>query len=198
MRYFEDFRPGDVHELGTVTVTAEEVLEFGRRFDPQPFHTDPELAKDSQFGGLIASGFHTQSMFMRRYVDGLLAYSECMGSPGIDEVRYLRPVRPGDVLTARVEVLGVTPSPFNPATGTVKPRCTLVGADGAPVFSMILHSIFRRRPAGSEAGRLSSMPASEDPAGCCGCGPKDTAARGSGRTSDRAVTAETRSPAMSA
>ncbi|MFC8505167.1 MaoC family dehydratase [Streptomyces sp. NPDC057411] len=167
MRYFEDFRPGDIHELGTVTVTAEEVLEFGRRFDPQPFHTDPELAEESQFGGLIASGFHTQSMFMRRYVDGLLAYSACMGSPGIDEVRYLRPVRPGDVLTARVEILGATPSPFNRTSGTVKPRCTLVAADGTAVFSMILHSIFRRRPAGTEAGHQSSMPAAEDPAGCC-------------------------------
>ncbi|GAA2788406.1 MaoC family dehydratase [Streptomyces showdoensis] len=167
MRYFEDFRPGDIHELGTVTVTAEEVLEFGRRFDPQPFHTDPELAAESQFGGLIASGFHTQSMFMRRYVDGLLAYSFCMGSPGIDEVRYLRPVRPGDVLTARVEVLAATPSPFNPTSGTVKPRCTLVAADGTAVFSMILHSIFRRRPAGTEVGHLSSMPAAQDPIGCC-------------------------------
>ncbi|MFI6420265.1 MaoC family dehydratase [Streptomyces sp. NPDC050842] len=166
MRYFEDFRPGDVHELGAVTVTAEEVLEFGRRFDPQPFHTDPELAERSQFGGLIASGFHTQSMFMRRYVDGLLAYSACMGSPGIDEVRYLRPVRPGDVLTARVEILGSTPSPFNRTTGTVKPRCTLVAADGTAVFSMILHSIFRRRPADSEADHLSSMPAAEDPVAC--------------------------------
>ncbi|MFF8836338.1 MaoC family dehydratase [Streptomyces sp. NPDC015130] len=166
MRYFEDFRPGDVHELGTVTVTTEEVLEFGRRFDPQPFHTDPELAAGSQFGGLIASGFHTQSMFMRRYVDGLLAYSACMGSPGIDEVRYLRPVRPGDVLTARVEILGSTPSPFNRTTGTVKPRCTLVAADGTAVFSMILHSIFRRRPAGTEAAHLSSMPAAEDPVAC--------------------------------
>lgn len=188
MRYFEDFRPGDVHELGTVTVTAEEVLDFGKRFDPQPFHTDPELAKDSQFGGLIASGFHTQSMFMRRYVDGLLAYSACMGSPGIDEVRYLRPVRPGDVLKARVEILGATPSPFNPTTGTVKPRCTLVTADGTPVFSMILHSIFRRRPAGSEAGRLSSMSSVQDPAGCCG-----SAARRAAHT----AVAETREPAMS-
>ncbi|WP_137994216.1 MaoC family dehydratase [Streptomyces vilmorinianum] len=166
MRYFEDFRPGDVHELGTVTVTEEEVLEFGRRFDPQPFHTDPVLAAGSQFGGLIASGFHTQAMFMRRYVDGLLAYSACMGSPGIDEVRYLRPVRPGDVLTARVEILGSTPSPFNRATGTVKPRCTLVTTDGTAVFSMILHSIFRRRPAGTEAEHLSSMPAAEDPVAC--------------------------------
>ncbi|GAA3281764.1 MaoC family dehydratase [Streptomyces lavendulae] len=163
MRYFEDFRTGDVHELGTVTVTAEEVLDFGRRFDPQPFHTDPDLAAQSPFGGLIASGWHSASMFMRRYVDGLLAYSACTGSPGVDEIRYLRPVRPGDVLTARVEVLGSRPSPFNPSTGVVQPKCTLVDADGNVVFSMILHSIFKRRPAESDAAHPASTCAAQDP-----------------------------------
>ncbi|MEU6119245.1 MaoC family dehydratase [Streptomyces sp. NPDC047117] len=166
MRYFEDFRAGDIHELGTVTVTEEEVLEFARRFDPQPFHTDPGLAKRSPFGGLIASGFHTSALFMRRYVDGLLAYSACAGSPGIDEIRYHRPVRPGDTLTARIEVLGSRPSLGNPATGIVQPRCELVAADGTVVFSMILHSIFRRRPADSSARTPVSMSAAEDPVGC--------------------------------
>ncbi|WDV52217.1 MaoC family dehydratase [Streptomyces coeruleorubidus] len=166
MRYFEDFRTGDIHELGTVTVTEEEVLEFARRFDPQPFHTDPELAKQSPFGGLIASGFHTSALFMRRYVDGLLAYSACVGSPGIDEVRYHRPVRPGDILTARIRILGSRPSLGNPATGIVQPRCELVAPDGTAVFSMILHSIFRRRPADSSAESPASMSAAEDPVAC--------------------------------
>ncbi|MFI8993354.1 MaoC family dehydratase [Streptomyces sp. NPDC053542] len=166
MRYFEDFREGDVHELGTVTVTEEEVLEFARRFDPQPFHTDPELAKQSPFGGLIASGFHTSALFMRRYVDGLLAYSACAGSPGIDEVRYHRPVRPGETLTARIVVLGSRPSLGNPATGIVQPRCELVAPDGTVVFSMILHSIFRRRPADSSARTPVPTPAVEDPVPC--------------------------------
>jgi acyl dehydratase len=166
MRYFEDFRTGDIHELGTVTVREEEVLDFGRRFDPQPFHTDPKLAADSPFGGLVASGWHTASLFMRRYVDGLLAYSACTGSPGIDEIRFHRPVRPGDVLTARLEVLGKGPSFGNPATGIVKPRCQLVAADGTVVFSMILHSIFRRRPAGPAAAFPASMSAAEDPVPC--------------------------------
>ncbi|MEU0073767.1 MaoC family dehydratase [Streptomyces sp. NPDC006332] len=166
MRYFEDFRVGDVHELGTVTVTEEEVLEFGRRYDPQSFHTDAERAKRSPFGGLIASGFHTSALFMRRYVDGLLAYSDCVGSPGIDEVRYHRPVRPGDTLTARVEILGSRPSLMNPTTGIVQPRCQLVAPDGTVVFSMILHSIFRRRPTAASAASPVSMPAAEDPVAC--------------------------------
>ncbi|MDA5284867.1 MaoC family dehydratase [Streptomyces sp. NPDC054904] len=166
MRYFEDFRTGDVHELGTITVTADEVLEFGKRFDPQPFHTDPDLAARSAFGGLIASGWHSASMFMRRYVDGLLAYSACTGSPGVDEIRYLRPVRPGDVLTARVEILGSRPSPFNATTGVVQPKCTLVDQEGRVVFSMILHSIFRRRPAESDAEHPASSCAAEDPVAC--------------------------------
>ncbi|MFI5618680.1 MaoC family dehydratase [Streptomyces sp. NPDC051567] len=166
MRYFEDFRTGDVHELGTVTVTTREVLEFGKRFDPQPFHTNQELAADSAFGGLIASGWHTASMFMRRYVDGLLAYSACTGSPGVDEIRYLKPVRPGDVLTARVEILGSRPSPFNPGTGVVQPKCLLLDSDGTVVFSMILHSIFRRRPVAHPAPRPASPSGAQDPVPC--------------------------------
>ncbi|MHC0429676.1 MaoC family dehydratase [Streptomyces sp. O3] len=168
MRYFEDFRAGDVHQLGTVSVTEDEVREFARRFDPQPFHTDPERAARSPFGGLIASGFHIQSMFMRRYVDGLLAYSSCAGSPGIDEVRYHRPVRPGDTLTARVEILGSRPSLTSPRTGVVQPRCELVNTDGTVVFSMILHSIFGRRPAAPSADDPASMPAAQDPVPCAG------------------------------
>lgn len=163
MRYFEDFRVGDIHELGTVIVSEEEVLEFAGRFDPQPFHTDPRLAAQSPFGGLIASGFHTASMFMRRYVDGLLAYSAGAGSPGIDEIRYHRPVRPGDKLDARIEILGSRPSLMSPTTGIVQPRCELVDPDGTVVFSMILHSIFLRRPAEPTPVTPS---AAQDPAPC--------------------------------
>lgn len=163
MRYFEDFRTGDVHDLGTVTVNEEEILDFGRRFDPQLFHTDPKLAEETPFKGLIASGWHTASIFMRLYVDGLLVESACTGSPGVDEIRYHRPVRPGDVLAARVEILGSSPSFGNPTTGIVKPRCQLVASDGTVVFSMILHSIFQRRPAVSAD---ASLPAAQDPVAC--------------------------------
>ncbi|WP_328379643.1 MaoC family dehydratase [Streptomyces sp. NBC_01020] len=173
MRYFEDFRTGDVHHLGTVTVTEEEVLEFARRFDPQPFHTDTELAERSPFGGLIASGFHTAALFMRLYVDGLLADSAGAGSPGIDKIRYHRPVRPGDVLTARLEVLASRPSLMSPATGIVEPRCELVASDGTVVFSMVLHSIFRRRPAAprtASSAAPASLPAAQDPVACVKAG----------------------------
>lgn len=151
MLYLEDFRTGDVHELGTVTITAEEIVEFGKRYDPQPFHTDPAAAELSPFGGLVASGWMTSSLFMRCYVDNLLADSAGCGSPGIDELRYHKPVRPGDVLTARLTVLGTRPSLSQPDRGILQPRCELLDAAGEPVFSMILHSIFLRRPPKTDA-----------------------------------------------
>ncbi|GLZ31236.1 enoyl-CoA hydratase [Lentzea sp. NBRC 105346] len=150
LRYFEDYVSGDVHDLGKVEVIEAEIIEFARQYDPQPFHVDHDQAAESSFGGLIASGWHTASMFMRCYVDGLLADSACEGSPGVDEIRYHRPVRPGDQLTARLTVLGTSPSLRRPDTGVVKPKCEFVDADGEVVFSMILHSIFRRRPATEE------------------------------------------------
>ncbi|WBP85096.1 MaoC family dehydratase [Kitasatospora cathayae] len=158
MYFFEDFAPGDVFELGTVSVTMDQIIEFSETYDPQPFHVDPELALASPFEGLIASGWQTASLFMRRYVDGLLADSACVGSPGVDEIRYHRPVRPGDVLHARVRVLGSSPSFGRSDTGIVKPMCELVDEEGRLVFSMILHSIFERR-----LTREPVMPMSIDP-----------------------------------
>src|SRR5690242_11639548 len=99
MLYFEDMKPGDKMELGTYTVTREEILEFANKFDPQPFHINEDAAKKSMFGGLIASGWHTASICMRLYVDAILSKSMSLGSPGVDELRWKRPVRPGDVLT---------------------------------------------------------------------------------------------------
>ncbi|MFE4973265.1 MaoC family dehydratase [Kitasatospora sp. NPDC056651] len=157
MYYFEDFKPGDVFELGTVTVTLDEIVAFGEQYDPQPFHVDPDRAQASPYGGIIASGWQTAGLFMRRYVDGLLADSACVGSPGVDEIRYHRPVRPGDVLTARVRVVGAAPSLGRPTTGIVQPRCELIDSDGQLVFSMILHSIFERRRT------RTAMPLSVDP-----------------------------------
>ncbi|MDQ3402883.1 MAG: MaoC family dehydratase [Actinomycetota bacterium] len=148
MRYLEDFEVGAVHELGTVTVTEREIVEFARKYDPQPFHVDTDLAGRSSFGGLIASGWLTASLFMRCYVDSLLRDAAGEGSPGIDELRYLRPVRPGDQLTARLTVLGIAPVITRPTVGVMRPRCEMVAADGAVVFSMVLHSLFLRRPAG--------------------------------------------------
>ena len=152
MRYLEDFEVGQVYDLGRVTVTAEEIVEFGRRYDPQPFHVDPEAAGHSPFGGLIASGWLTCALFMRRYVDTLLADSSGIGSPGIDEIRYLRPVRPGDTLTARLTVQAIRPMLGYRDRGLVQPRCEFLDAEQRPVFSMVLHSIFLRRPADGGPG----------------------------------------------
>jgi acyl dehydratase len=101
---FEDFTPGRVFELGSVEVTEHEIIEFAARYDPQPFHVDPDAAAETIFGGLIASGWHTCSMCMRLLVDGLLSRSTSLGSPGMEQIRWTTPVRPGDQLTARSTV----------------------------------------------------------------------------------------------
>ena len=99
--YFDDFAPGQDIDLGTRTVTEEEIVAFARDYDPQPFHVDREAAAHSIYGGVIASGWHTCGMMMRMVVDGLLNRSASMGSPGLDGVRWLAPVRAGDTLNVR-------------------------------------------------------------------------------------------------
>lgn len=99
MRYFEDFKVGNVTEIGPVSVSQDEIVEFATRDDPQPFHIDPEAAKSSPFGGLIASGWHTTALFMGMFVRGILLDAASMGSPGVEEIRWTAPVRPGDRLT---------------------------------------------------------------------------------------------------
>jgi acyl dehydratase len=142
--YFEDFAPGQMYELGSRTVSEEEILAFARQWDPQPFHVDPEAAKDSVFGGLIASGWHTGSIWMRGYVDTMLGPAS-QGSPGIEELRWLAPVRPGDTLSSRLTVLEATPSERNPARGTVRIRGEVENQDGVVVMSMVSRSHFARR-----------------------------------------------------
>jgi acyl dehydratase len=144
--YFEDIEPGEVYELGTRTVTESEIVAFAREWDPQPFHTDPEAAKGSVFGGLIASGWHTGSMWMRMYVDTMLG-SAARGSPGIEELRWLAPVRPGDTLSGRLTVLEATPSATRPDRGTIRIRGEMVNQDGVTVMSMTSRGHFGRRPA---------------------------------------------------
>jgi len=144
--YFEDLEPGQVHELGSRAVSEEEIVAFARQWDPQPFHVDPEAAKDSPFGGLIASGWHTGAMWMRLYVDSLLDGEAAMGSPGIEELRWLAPVRPGDTLAGRLTVLETTPSERRPDRGTVRIRGEMVNQDGVIVLSMVSRGHFGRRP----------------------------------------------------
>ncbi|MFZ5865219.1 MAG: MaoC family dehydratase [Thermodesulfobacteriota bacterium] len=119
-RYFEDYLPGAVHEFGSITVEEAEIIEFARRFDPQPFHTDPEKAKQSAFGGLIASGWHTASLTMRLLVDHYVSRVASLGSPGVDEVRWRKPVRPGDTLSVRVTILESKLSRSKPGQGTIR------------------------------------------------------------------------------
>ena len=144
-RFFEDFEPGQVFELGSRAVTADEIVGFAKRWDPQPFHLDPEAAKDSVFGGLIASGWHTGAMWMRMYVDSLLDGAASMGSPGIEELRWLARVRPGDTLAGRLTVLETTPSERRPDRGTVRIRGDMVNQDGVTVMTMTSRGHFARR-----------------------------------------------------
>jgi acyl dehydratase len=142
---FEDFEPGQVYELGSKVVAEDEIVAFARQFDPQPFHLDPEAAKDSVFGGLIASGWHTGAMWMRLYVDSLLGGASGQGSSGIEELRWLAPVRPGDTLSGRLIVLEVTSSESHPERGTIRIRGEMVNQDGVTVMSMVSRGRFARR-----------------------------------------------------
>lgn len=143
--FFEDFEVGTTRETGGRTVTREEILEFARKFDPQPFHVDEEAARQSQFGGLIASGWHTAALCHGILVEELLGSdSGSLGSPGVDELRWLKPVRPGDTLTVRVEVLAATPSRSKPG-GLVKFRYVMRNQLGEDVMTMVANGFFRRR-----------------------------------------------------
>ena len=103
-RYFEDFTPGEAIELGSHTITKDEIIAFARQFDPQPFHLDEEAAKATMYGGLLASGWHTGSITMRLLYDGLIKDTISLGSPGLDEIRWIKPVRPGDQLVIEIEM----------------------------------------------------------------------------------------------
>lgn len=144
--WFDDFAPGQVFDLGSRGISREELMAFALYFDPQRFHVDEAAARETPFGGLIASGLHTAAIFQRLHVDGLLAMSSCVGSPGIDEMRFLAPVRPDDVLSARVEVLRAEPSRTKANRGTVIARGTVANQDGVDVMSIVTRAMFLRRP----------------------------------------------------
>ncbi|HKM63492.1 MAG TPA: MaoC family dehydratase [Acidisphaera sp.] len=145
--YLEDFTPGSVLRLGSRTVSEEEILDFAHRWDPQTFHTDPQAARGSIYGGLIASGWHTCAMAMRAMCDGYLLDAASLGSPGVDEVRWLAPVRPGDTLTFTMEVMEMRPSGSKPDRGLVRSRWLAHNQHGTQVLSMTGWGMFARRPA---------------------------------------------------
>jgi acyl dehydratase len=145
--FFEDFQLGDVRETGSVTVTQEAIIAFAREFDPQPFHVDEDAARRSPFGGIIASGWHSAALCMRMIVSMLGPDSGSLGSPGVDELRWLKPVRPGDELWVRVEVLEAVPSRSKPDRGLVKLRYTMRNQNAEDVMTMVALGLVLRRPA---------------------------------------------------
>lgn len=143
----EDYREGDLHELGTHHVTAEEIVAFASRYDPQPYHLSEEDGAASFFGGLVASGFHTAAIWMGLYVRALLPGAQVEGSPGLEGVRWHAPVRPGDALLGRCEIGEIVPSPFRKDIVTIKKKGSLTRAgETKPVMTLVLLSRFRRRP----------------------------------------------------
>jgi len=144
--YWEDFKVGETAEMGTHTFVEEEMIDFARKFDPQPFHIDPAAAKDSYFGGLIASGWHTCAVAMRLLCDNYINRSASLGSPGIENVRWLVPVRAGDTLSYRRVVLEARASRSRPDVGLVKSRTEAVNQKGETVLTFEGWGMFGRRP----------------------------------------------------
>lgn len=148
MKFFEDFTVGEETEFGHYDVTREEVLEFARKYDPQPFHLSDEAAAKTYFGRVSASGWHTAAMTMAVIARFVVADEQAgLGSPGIDELRWLKPVYPGDRLTVRGEILEATPSRSKPHIGTIRTRTIVTNQDDVPVMTYSSIVMFQRRPA---------------------------------------------------
>ena len=146
MHYFEDFKPGEVATLGSHTITTTEIIAFARQFDPQVFHVDEEAARQTIFGSLIASGWHTGSLAMRLFCDGVIKDTASLGSPGIDEMRWIKPVRPGDTLSLRMTVTECVPSRSKPDRGIIRTLLELSNQHGEVVVSIKGMNLIRRRP----------------------------------------------------
>jgi acyl dehydratase len=143
---WEDFRVGERVDMGAHTFGEAEIVAFAKQFDPQPFHTDPGAAKESFFGGLIASGWHTCAVGMRLTVDSHINKSRSLGSPGLDNIRWLKPVRAGDTIRYSRVVLESRASASRPDAGLVKSRWEAVNQHGEMVMTMEGWGLFGRRP----------------------------------------------------
>ena len=143
--YWEDLEPGSVRELGSVTPSVEDIKEFAEQFDPQPFHIDELAGRRSIYGGLCASGWHTCSMAMRLTVDNFLNGSSSMGSPGLESLRWLKPVYPGDTLTLRHHILESRGMRKRPEIGIVRSRWEMLNQNGEKVLEMEGYGMFGRR-----------------------------------------------------
>ncbi len=146
-RWFEDYVAGDVYEWGTIRVDQAEVIAFAQKYDPQTMHVDPQCAANGLFGGLIASGWHTAGMMMRLAVDHYLSSVSSIASPGVDDLRWIAPVRPGDELTLRVSVLETRRSASKPDRGLVVSLLEGVNQRGDIVCSMRAKNLFLARSA---------------------------------------------------
>ena len=144
-RFFEDYVPGERYEFGHRVVDETELVDFARRYDPQPFHTDPQAAAATPYGGLITSGWHTCAMMMRMMVDHYVSAVASLGSPGVDELRWVKPVRPGDVLRVRITILDARVSQSKPDRGLVRSAIEVLNQDDATVMTMKTLGFFLRR-----------------------------------------------------
>ncbi|MBK4734348.1 MaoC family dehydratase [Noviherbaspirillum pedocola] len=144
--YFEDFEPGRTIEVGSRTLNEEEILAFASQFDPQPFHVDKDAAAGSIYGGIIASGWHTCALMMRMMVDGFLSTAASLGSPGVDEIRWMRPVRPGDTLSVSSTVLDARESSSKPDRGVVHTMWQAKNQHGETVATVKGMGMFLKRP----------------------------------------------------
>jgi acyl dehydratase len=144
-RYFEDYTVGEVHEFGDYLITREEIVEFASKYDPQSFHLDEEAARKSIYGGLIASGWMTAGVLMRMLVDHFISPLSSMGSPGIDELRWIKPVRPGDRLRTRVEIVAARRSRSKPDRGVINFHQQVFNQNGEVVLSMRGMGMYRCR-----------------------------------------------------
>jgi acyl dehydratase len=147
MQYFEDIKVGQKARFGRYEVTREEVLEFARKYDPQPFHLSDEAAAETHFGRLSASGWHTCAMTMTMIVENLKAHRQAgLGSPGVDELRWLKPVYPGDTLRCETEVVETRRSRSRPEMGSYRSRMTVLNQHDEPVMTFVSIGLIRTRP----------------------------------------------------
>jgi acyl dehydratase len=159
--YWEDMAAGSVRDLGTVTISAEEIKDFARQFDPQPFHLDEEAAKHSIFGALCASGWHTCALAMKLTVENFLLEAASMGSPGLESLRWLKPVYPGDTLRLQQSVVESRALRSRPDIGLVRSRWELFNQNGEKVMQMEGYGMFRRRHRANEQ-ELAGLDASKE------------------------------------
>ncbi len=149
--YLEDFKPGDRFESRGRTVSEAEIIDFALRYDPQPIHIDAEAAKHSPYGGLIASGFHTMAVAFRLAWDTGVFSACSLGSPGIDELRWLKPVRPGDTLHTVIEIVDARPSASKPDRGVCRIKYDVFNQNDEQVMTMTAVQILARRPQAAAA-----------------------------------------------